>query len=123
MVYKLAFASNDGVNVNEHFGAADSFTIAELDTQKEDCEIIETRRTAPSCKGGSHETESFANTLSVLSDVSAIVAQRAGPGAKKFITERGIKVYEIPLTIEQALCLLLEEKCWEADKWQYHTKN
>ena len=123
MIYILAFASSDGVNVNEHFGAARSFTIAELDTDKEDCEITEQRDVTPACHGGEHEVSGFANTLKVLAGTDVIVAQRAGPGAKKYIQEQGIKVYEIPLTIEQAVCLLMEDKCWEVDKWQFHTKN
>ncbi len=123
MIYTLAFASNDGENVNEHFGSARSFTIAELDTDKEDCEITEQREVTPPCQGGFHETEGFAQVIKQLEGADVIVAQRAGPGAKKYISEQGIKVYEIPLTIEQAICLLMEDKCWEVDKWLSHTKN
>ena len=123
MIWKIAFASNDGENINEHFGSAERFFIGELDTDKEDFEMIGDRAVRPSCHGGTHETEGFAAALDILSDVSAIVAQRAGPGAKRFIEERGIKVYQIPLSIEQAVCLLMEEKQWEADKWQFPTKN
>ena len=123
MIYRLAFASNDGENVNEHFGSADRFWIGELDTEKEDFELIGHRDTAPSCHGGEHEVSGFAATLDILSDVSGIVAQRAGPGAKRYIEERGIRVYQIPLSIEQAVCLLMEEKQWEADKWRYPSKN
>ena len=123
MIYRLAFASNDGENVNEHFGSADRFMIGELDTEKEDFELVGQRETAPSCRGGEHEVSGFAATLEILSDVSAVVAQRAGPGARKYIEERGIKVYQIPLSIEQAVTLLMEEKQWEVDKWLSHTKN
>lgn len=77
----------------------------------------------PSCNGGQHEVSGFAAALDALGDVSAVVAQRAGPGAKKYIEEQGIRVYQIPLSIEQALCLLMEEKQWEVDKWRSHTKN
>lgn len=123
MIYNIAFASSDGVRVDSHFGAADRFYIARLDTEKEDYDITESRDTRPTCHSGEHEISGFAATLELLSDVSAIVAQRAGPGAKKYIEERGIAVYQIPLEIEQALCLFLEEKQWEVDKWQSHTKS
>ncbi len=123
MIYRVAVASSDGENVNEHFGRAERFFIGELDTDKEDFELIGQRDVKPSCHGGEHEVSGFAAALETLSDVSAIVVQRAGPGAKKYIEEQGIRLYQIPLSIEQAICLLMEEKQWEADKWQYHTKN
>ena len=124
MIFTLAFASNDGENVNEHFGSARRFYIAKLDTEKEDCDISgEYREVTPSCKGGFHETDAFAAILSALDDVDVIIAQRAGPGAKKYIQEQNKKIYEIPLSIEQAVCLLLEEREWEVGKWLSHTKN
>ena len=123
MIYKIAFASSDGENVNVHFGQADRFYIAELDTEKEDYELTGSIEVSPSCHGGQHELLGFERAVKALDGVSAVVAQRAGPGAVKFIEENGIKVYQIPLTIEQALCLLLEEKQWEVDKWRSHLKN
>ncbi|ADU22919.1 NifB/NifX family molybdenum-iron cluster-binding protein [Ruminococcus albus] len=123
MIYKIAFASSDGENINEHFGAAKKFYIAEIDTEKDDYDIGGHVDVKPSCNGGQHEVSGFAAALDALGDVSAVVAQRAGPGAKKYIEEQGIRVYQIPLSIEQALCLLMEEKQWEVDKWRSHTKN
>lgn len=123
MEYLIAFASSDGVNVDSHFGAAERFYTARLDTEKEDYELIGYTDVKPSCHGGEHEVSGFAATLEALEGVSAIVAQRAGPGARKYIAEQGIAVYQIPLSIEQALCLLMEEKQWEVDKWLSHTKN
>ena len=123
MKYKIAFASSDGVRIDRHFGAADRFYIAELDTEKEDYELTESRDALPPCNGGSHDISRFDAVIETLSDVSAIVAQRIGPGALQFIREHGKSAYQIPLDIEQALCLLLEEKQWEADKWRSHTKN
>ena len=123
MLYRLAFASSDGVHVNEHFGRAERFYTVLLDTEKEDYEFEQYREVGPSCHGGEHEVSGFAAALDILSDVSVIVAQRAGPGAKKYIEENGIRVYQIPLEIEQALCLLMEEKQWEVDKWRSRLKS
>ena len=123
MNYLIAFASSDGVNIDSHFGAAESFYIARLDTQKLDCDIIGQRTVTPACSGGSHELSGFDAILDTLCDVSAIVAQRAGYGAREYISQKGIAVYQMPLQIEQAICLLMEEKQWEVDKWLSHTKN
>ena len=123
MIYKIAFASSDGVRVDSHFGAADRFYIVTLDTEKEDYEITGSIEARPPCNGGWHEVSKFGAVLEQLSDVSAIVAQRVGPGARKYIEENNKSVYQIPLDIEQAICLLMEEKQWEVDKWLSHTKN
>ncbi len=123
MIYRIAFASSDGVRIDRHFGAADKFYIAKLDTEKEECELLESRDALPPCDGGTHSISKFDAVIETLSDVSAIVAQRIGPGALQFIREHGKAAYQIPLDIEQALCLLLEEKQWEADKWRSHTRN
>ena len=123
MIYRLAFSSSDGENVNEHFGRAKKFSIGELDTDKEDFELIEQREVKPSCNDGEHNIDSFAAAMVALSDVSAVIVQRAGPGARTYIEEHGIRVYQIPLTIEQAVCLLMEENQWEVDKWRSRTKS
>ncbi len=123
MIYRVAFASSDGVRVDSHFGSAERFYIAELDTDKLDCEIVGHIDARPPCHGGWHEVSKFGAVLEALGDVSAIVAQRVGPGARDFIKDSGKAVYQIPLDIEQAVCLLMEEKQWEVDKWRSHTKN
>jgi predicted Fe-Mo cluster-binding NifX family protein len=123
MIFKIAFASSDGVKVDSHFGSAERFYIVTLDTEKEEYDITGQTEVRPPCNGGWHEVSKFGAVLEQLSDVSAIVSQRVGPGAKKYIEENGKAVYQIPLDIEQAICLLMEEKQWEVDKWRSHTKN
>ena len=123
MIYEIAFASSDGENVNEHFGRAKRFYKALIDTELDDYDIGGYVDVTPSCHGGEHEVSAFGDTAEILNGISAVVVQRAGPGAVKYMEEQGIKVYQIPLTIEQALCLLMEEKPWEVDRWRSHTKN
>ena len=123
MVYKIAFASSDGISTDRHFGAAERFYIAELDTEKMDYEITGFTEVRAPCNGGWHEVSKFEAVLSALADVSVITAQRIGPGAMEYIRENGKAAYQIPLDIEQVLCLFMEEKQWEVDKWRSHTKN
>ena len=123
MEHLIAFASSDGVHIDRHFGAAHRFYLAKLDTEKEDYDIIGYRDTEPACQDGGHEISGFDAVLDALGNVSAIVAQRVGYGAQDHITQKGIAVYQMPLQIEQALCLLLEEKQWEVDKWLSHTNS
>lgn len=123
MIYQIAFASSDGVNIDRHFGAAEKFYIAQLDTEKLDCDIVAQKEVSPACNGGSHDISGFDNVLEALEGVSAVVAQRIGYGAREYVAHKGIAVYQMPLQIEQALCLLMEEKQWEVDKWLSHMKN
>lgn len=123
MVHLIALASSDGVHIDRHFGAAHRFYLASLDTEKEDYDIVGYRDTEPACQGGGHELSGFDSVLDTLGGVSAIVAQRVGYGAQDYIAQKGIAVYQMPLQIEQALCLLLEEKQWEVDKWLSHTRS
>ena len=123
MIYKIAIASSDGNYVDRHFGAAEKFLIVSLDTEKETYDTVEFREVIPPCSGGDHSISAFDAVLEKLSDVSAVIAQRAGPGAERFLTENGIAVYQLPGENEQALCTLLEENRWEADRWLSHTKN
>ena len=123
MVYRVAFASSDGVRTDCHFGAAERFYIAEIDTKKSDYSITGFTEVRPPCNGGWHEVSKFGAVMEALKDISAIVASRVGPGARDFIKDSGKAVYQIPLDIEQVLCLFMEEKQWEVDKWLSHTKN
>ena len=123
MIYLIAFASSDGVNIDRHFGNAEKFYIVKLDTRKLDGDIVKQKTVSPACMGGIHEISGFDGVLEALGGVSAIVAQRIGNGAREYITQNGIAVYQMPLQIEQALCLLMEEKQWEVDKWLSHMKN
>ncbi|MBQ5311325.1 MAG: dinitrogenase iron-molybdenum cofactor biosynthesis protein [Oscillospiraceae bacterium] len=123
MTYKIAFASSDGEKVDVHFGQAEKFYIAVIDTDKPDFELEGIIHTSASCHGGGHSESSFETTVSLLEDVSAVVVQRIGPGAEDFLREHGIRAYQIPLPVEDAAELIIEDRRWEADKWRYPLKN
>ncbi|MBR1383547.1 MAG: dinitrogenase iron-molybdenum cofactor biosynthesis protein [Ruminococcus sp.] len=122
-MYKIAFASSDGVNVDCHFGAAKSFYIFTLDEAAESYGEGERIDVTAPCHGGSHLTSGFELVLKKRDGVSAVAASRAGPGAVRFLNDNGIAVYQLPGTIDEAFCRLLEERKWEVDKWQSHTNS
>ena len=70
MKYLVAFASSDGVNIDRHFGQADRFYIAELDTEKEDYELTGSVEVSPSCHGGQHELSGFEKAVKALSRIT-----------------------------------------------------
>ena len=123
MIYTVGFASSDGENVDTHYGHARRMIVYEIDTSADDYREIDDRLILPPCMGGEHSIEGLRSAAESLSDLSAVVVQRIGPGAKKSLEEIGVKAYAIPITVEKALCLLMEEKQWEVDKWRSHLKN
>ncbi len=121
MTYKAAVASTDGKVVNQHFGRADLFHIVEISS--EGYSYLESRSINACCNNGNHETASFVKAAEALKDVSAIIVSRIGEGAADFLEANGFIVYEAPFPIEPLLQKIVEDKLYEVDKWQFHTKN
>ncbi|MFV0528235.1 MAG: NifB/NifX family molybdenum-iron cluster-binding protein [Lachnospiraceae bacterium] len=95
MVYKVAAASSDGKVINQHFGQAHRFFVAEIDTDTHTYEWIATREVSPACKTDGHSEEDFKRTLAELYDCKLLLVSRIGPAARAFVEEQGIKVIEV----------------------------
>lgn len=117
MAHRVAFASTDGIVVNEHFGRADRFHIAEIEDDGT-WKFIESRDVTPVCNGGDHESEAFDRVLHRLKDVEAIVVSKIGDGASGYLESRGKTVYIAPFLIRPLLSKIIEDKLYEVDQWQ-----
>ncbi|XME03108.1 NifB/NifX family molybdenum-iron cluster-binding protein [Lachnospiraceae bacterium C1.1] len=93
--YRVAAASSDNLCVNQHFGRAGNFFIAEVD---EDGNIypIEERKVTPVCNRGQHDDAEIRNAVEVLSDCEVVVAAKIGYGASEELKSKGILVFELP---------------------------
>lgn len=98
MAEKIALASSDGLFVNEHFAQASVFYIYENSGDKFD--FLEKR--VCRCPGG-HDTKSFDAILLLLADCTAIFVNRIGPGAARYLIEKGVRVFDAPYPIETVL--------------------
>ena len=123
MNYRVAVASSDGIVVNQHFGHADRFHIAELHPEDGTHRYIETRAVEHACRGHYHEDAAFDRVLEALSDVQAILVAKIGQGASDYLESKGMLVYEAPYLIDPVLDKIAADRLWEVDKWQYLTKN
>jgi len=97
----VALATSDGLTVYKHFGQADEFQIADIEGDSYD--LVERRKVPPPCEQGTHDTRNFDAVLEILPDCEALFVGKAGPGAQEYLAERGIRVFDVPGTVEAIL--------------------
>jgi len=111
MTTRVAVASRDGVTVHQHFGRATHFQIYDLngDGGGSGFGFVETRENEPSCLPDSweREEESHERVVHLLADCQVVLAARIGPGARDVLQRCGLKVYETPMAIDEALKRLI----------------
>ncbi|MBR2176589.1 MAG: dinitrogenase iron-molybdenum cofactor biosynthesis protein [Clostridia bacterium] len=110
---KVAIASTDGINVNEHFGRAAFFRVYELSENGH--HFVEVRDAVAACQQKRvHNKTNFDLTLDMLSDCDAILVSRIGEGAAAYIISKGIRVFEVSGNIDAVLEKLILDKVFAA---------
>ena len=123
MDYRVAVASSDGIVVNQHFGHADRFHIVELHPEDGTHQYVESRDVQHVCRGHDHNEADFDRVLDALSDVQAILVAKIGQGASEYLESKGMLVYEAPFLIDPVIDKILNDRLWEVDAWQSHTRS
>lgn len=100
--YRVAIASTDNRNVDQHFGRAESFLIVEVDDNG-NYEEVEQRFVHPICEGGHHNDDSMKRGVEALFDVDIVLAARVGPGAEAELLEHHIPAFSIPGPVPESL--------------------
>ena len=103
---KIAIASTDGINVNEHFGKAKRFFIYTIADNTMNLE--ETRPTDTLSVGErkhSFDPDKFSQVLSVIKDCKKVIVTKVGEVPASKLMENGIEPFiytgpinEIPIT-------------------------
>ena len=115
MGIKIAVATSNGDFVDGHFGSTDSFEIYELQENK--FVKIEDRTTEIPADYKPEETDSGCGCgcagmipfkVEALKDCKAIVCARIGPGAMRQLGSKGISVFDIVCSVDEALEKLAE---------------
>lgn len=102
MSLKIAVASNDGQNINEHFGRARHFLI--FDRVDEHFKLVEVREIIPPhCAQEPQEHHDIDSLIEVLKDCRFILANQIGPGATQQLASNGIKGFAVSGTIDQIM--------------------
>ena len=96
--YRVAIASTDNINVDQHFGRAESFLIVDVN-EDGTYEEIEQRFVTPVCMGGHHDQEKLKRGARALEDCNFVLAARIGGGATAELSELNIASFEMHGTV------------------------
>jgi len=121
MSIRIAVATRSGKVVDEHFGRAEAFHIIDLDETGD--QYVEKRETTRLCQEYEHSDSALEKTTSLLSDCSAVLVSRVGVGAKRVLEITGISVFEIGLTVYDALEKLRQYYYKERGRTSYGKEN
>lgn len=86
---KIAFASSDGMNVDQHFGKAKSFQVFQISDQK--AEFLEERFGRPFCHGGDDGDEVLPDVTEILADCAEVYVLQFGACAERALSEVGVQ--------------------------------
>ncbi len=110
--YKVAVATNDGVNVNVHFGHAAAFDIYEVDEASGKYEKVEVRLKPEHCDGscgdgtcGQREVQhsSMYAAAKNLADLDYVLCEQLGPQAIQSLARFNVRAFDIALPISDAI--------------------
>ena len=110
--YKVAVATNDGVNVNVHFGHAAAFDVYEVDDESGKFEKVEVRVKPEHCDGscgdgtcGQRDVErsSMFSAAKNLADLDYVLCSQLGPQAVQALTRFNVRAFDISLPIADAI--------------------
>ncbi|WP_084269426.1 NifB/NifX family molybdenum-iron cluster-binding protein [Methanobrevibacter curvatus] len=101
MVFKVAVASDDGENVNVHFGKAEEFLVYEI--KDGEYEFIEKRKVDPSCVDDGDHSSLRQIVINSIKDVQAVIVSNVGPGAIDDLIAEDIRPFATSFAIDNAL--------------------
>ena len=110
--YKVAVATNDGVNVNVHFGHAAAFDVYEVDDASGKFEKVEVRVKPEHCDGscgdgtcGQRDLEhsSRFSAAQNLADLDYVLCSQLGPQAIQSLARFNVRAFDIALPIAEAI--------------------
>lgn len=101
MTYRLAFASFDGKNVDEHFGKAKYFKIIEINDKES--KYIETRINENAEGKCGHDEGYIEDLISVISDCRGVFVAKMGKRAASVLRLSNIQGFEMPYGIDEII--------------------
>lgn len=106
---RIAITSNNGVDIDEHFGRAKFFRIYEL--TEDDYKFSESRDAVAACqRSRSHSKTDFDRIIDLISDCDALLVQKIGDSAASYLISKGVRVFEVNGSIDAVLNKFIEDK-------------
>jgi len=112
MDVKIAVASSDGINVDQHFGRTRDFMIYRLNDKG--YEYMEIRENGAPCSVHSHDDNALEQAAERISDCRGVVVAQIGSGAIDVLIEHRIMAFTLPGTVEQAFEALIRSRRFSA---------
>ena len=125
MAYKIAIASSDGINVDIHFGAAQSFLIYAVEddgtfSEQETREVPESSESSNPANpenggcgnggagchgngGGCGQGAGISPKVELISDCRCVVAAKIGFNVIKQLERKAIASFDVETTVQEAL--------------------
>ncbi len=105
---KIAVASTDGININEHFGKAIFFRVYEIKDKA--FSFVELRDAVAACQHArSHSQTDFDRVIELLSDCDAVFVSKIGEGAAAYLISKGLRVFEVSGEINAVFEKVIED--------------
>lgn len=106
---KIAVASTDSVNINEHFGKAAFFRVYEITDGN--YSFLELRDAVAACQHArTHSQTDFDRVIDLLSDCDAVFVSKIGEGAAGYLISNGLRVFEVSGEINAVFEKIIEDK-------------
>ena len=106
---RIALASRDGININEHFGRAAFFRVYEVTDNG--YSFLESRDAVAACQHTrTHSQTDFDTVIGLLSDCEAVLVEKIGEGAAAYLISKGVRVFEVSGSIDGVINKLIEDK-------------
>ncbi|MGA7178664.1 MAG: NifB/NifX family molybdenum-iron cluster-binding protein [Thiobacillaceae bacterium] len=117
MSVKIAFASSDRKQVDQHFGAAEAFAIYEL--SEDDARLIEVAEFTDSDTAMDGHEGKLASKIALLDGCAAVYCNAVGASAIKQLLAAGIQPMKVPegMVIDELLCGLNQSLTTDPPTW------
>ena len=115
MAYNIAVATSDYINIDKHFGEADTFVIIKV---KDDLSYniaeervvrqgisFQSQSTGGSCSGcgGGGNDPKIQSKIEIISDCRCLLCNQCGPSSQKQLGKNNIATFAIDLKLKDAL--------------------
>lgn len=106
MSYKIAVASSDGKDINQHFGRAEQFFVYEVENNN--FKFVELRKATDFHSQHEDHVTKLKNTIKGLSGCKVVLVTQIGDGASRILRSNGIEAFDVEDSIENALNKLIK---------------
>lgn len=107
MSYKIAVASSDGRDINQHFGRAEQFFVYEVEDDN-NFKFVELRRAIDFHDEREDHVTKLKNTIKGLNGCKIVLVTQIGDGASRILRSNGIEAFDVEDSIENALPKLIK---------------